>query len=188
MNAELDLLHSILDPSPSYPWNPYTPEGEAYLTDLEANWDETGTVDAIASGWQVLSAQLNARWPSETTDRTAALVAALAQRFTFSLPDQVLHTLAQQALALAHSGRPLMEQLVQCVQSVLNGWDNDDLEVLARPLAYSLRDGRGDIVDLQLRALQQGDWATLSEVEKARCSLAIASIALNQAKAQDEAL
>ncbi|MBD0335537.1 MAG: hypothetical protein ICV62_08610 [Cyanobacteria bacterium Co-bin13] len=180
MNAELDLLHSILDPRPTYPWNPYTPDSEAYLAELEASWDETGTVDAIAAGWQMLSAQLDTLWPTAPIERAAALATALAQQFT-TLPDQMLNTLADQALALANTGRPLIDQLVQSVQAVLMGWDKEDLEALARPLAYSLRDGRSEILDLHIRALQQSDWAALSEVEKARLSLAVASVALNQA-------
>lgn len=186
MNAELDLLHSILDPNPTYPWNPYTPESEAYFAELEADWDESDTVDAIAQGWQVLSAQLDTLWPtaSQTSERVASLVSTLTQRFTVTLPEQVLSTLASQALALANTGRPLMEQLVQCAQSVLNGWDEGDLEVLARPLALSLRDGRGEVLDLQIRAMHQADWSTLSEIEKARLSLALASLALSEAEEQ----
>lgn len=186
MNAELDLLASILAADPTYPWNPYAPESEAYFTELEARWDETGTVDAIAAGWQALSAQLDTLWPAaeQAPERVANLVKTLTQRFTVTLPEQVLQTLASQALALANTGRPLMEQMVQCAQSVLTGWDEGDLEVLARPLALSLRDGRGEILDLQIRAMHQADWATLSEIEKARLSLALASLALSQAKEQ----
>lgn len=187
MNAELELLQSILDPKPTYPWNPYTPESEAYFAELESGWDEAGTVDAIAAGWQVLSAQLDTLWHTaadQPSERVASLVRALAQRFTVTLPEQVLSTLANQALALTNTGRPLMEQMVQCAQSVLSGWDESDLEVLARPLVLSLRDGRGEILDLQIRAMHQADWATLSDIEKARLSLAIASVALSEAKEQ----
>ncbi|MBD0270178.1 MAG: hypothetical protein ICV77_18015 [Cyanobacteria bacterium Co-bin8] len=185
MNAELDLLHSILDPSATYPWNPYTPDSEAHFAELETSWDETGTVDAIAAGWQRLSAQLNTLWPAAPMDRAAALAAALSQQFT-TLPDQILNSLTEQALVLVNTGRPRIDQLVQSVQAVLLGWDKEDLEALARPLAYSLRDGRGEILDLHIRALQQSDWAALSEIEKARLSLAVASVALNQAKELSE--
>lgn len=182
MNAELELLHSILDPNPCYPWNPYTPESEAYLAALEAQWDESGTTDAIVLGWQALSDQLDTLWPTQPVDRVAALVKVLSQQFSAAIPEDVLGTLAGQAIALMNTGRPLMEQLVQSVQSVLTGWDTEDLEVLARPLAFSLRDGRGDILGLYVRSSHPADWETLSELEKARLSLAIASVALRQAQ------
>lgn len=182
MNAELELLHSILDPNPCYPWNPYTPEGEDYLAALEAQWDESGTTDAIAAGWQALSTQLDSLWPTQPVDRIAALVKVLSQQFSAAIPEDVLGSLARQAITLVNSGRPLMEQLVQSVQCVVTGWDTEDLEVLARPLAFSLRDGRGDILSLYVRSSHPVDWETLSELEKARLSLAIASVALRQAQ------
>ncbi|HEY9762772.1 MAG TPA: hypothetical protein V6D07_09610 [Trichocoleus sp.] len=182
MNAELELLHSILDPNPCYPWNPYTPEGEDYLAALEAQWDESGTTDAISAGWQALSTQLDSLWPTQPVDRIAALVKVLSQQFSAAIPEDVLGSLARQAITLVNSGRPLMEQLVQSVQCVVTGWDTEDLEVLARPLAFSLRDGRGDILSLYVRSSHPVDWETLSELEKARLSLAIASVALRQAQ------
>lgn len=185
MSADLELLHCILDPSPAYPWNPYTPESEAYLSELESQWDGAGTEEAIAAGWQTLSAQLTSLWPTDPSERVAALVKTLSQHFTVTLPEQVLKTLAEQAMALTNTGRPLMEQLVQCAQSVLNGWDAGDLEVLARPLALSLRDGRGEMLDLHIRSLQQANWSTLSEIDRARLSLAMASFALGEIKATE---
>lgn len=182
MNAELELLHSILDPNPSYPWNPYNPESEEYLAALESQWDESVTTDAVAAGWEALFTQLETLWPTQPADRVAALVKTLSQQFSAAIPEDVLGALAGQAIALVNSGRPLMEQLVQSVQSVLTGWDTEDLEVLARPLAFSLRDGRGDILGLYVRSSHPTDWATLSELEKARLSLAIASVALKQAQ------
>lgn len=181
---ELDLLYTLLDPHPAYPWNPAAPENEAYFATLEATWDETGTEAAIASGWQAVSAQLETFWGTPSLqDRVTTLVNGLLQRFSVQVPEHILETLSQEALALMDNGRPLMEQLAQCAQAVLTGWQSEDLEVLARPLAFSLRDGRGEMLDLHLRSLHQTDWSTLSELEKARLSLAIASFALNQAKA-----
>lgn len=188
MNAQLDLLYSILDPNATYPWNPYGPESEVYFAALEASWPEADEADeaAIAAGWQQFSQQLNRQWPAAAGERVAALVQSLGQRFSVTPPEQMLTALAEQAIALATSGRPLIEQLVQCARSIMDGWDEGDLEVLARPLAYSLRDGRGEMLALHMQALQQCDWATLSDLERARLSLTLASVALNEVAATSD--
>lgn len=183
MNTELELLLQILDPQVPYPWNPHSEEGEAYLAALESEWDDAGTEAAIAAGWQALSGQLETLWAEQTTPTAVHLLRILSQQFADRVPQNILQTLSQQAIATVESGRPLINQLVQCAQSVLSDWDTSDLEVLARPLAYSLRDGQGEILDLHLRSVRQVEWSTLSELEQARLSLAIASLALNQAKA-----
>jgi hypothetical protein len=52
-------------------------------------------------------------------------------------------------------------------------------------LAYSLRDGRREILALNLRSISQVDWNTLSDIEQARLSLAIASVALKAAEQEN---
>lgn len=184
MNAQLDLLYSILDPSETYPWDPYAPESDAYFAELEASWPEADQGEAaIAAGWQRFSQQLNRQWPAAAGEPIAALVQSLGQRFSVTPPEQLLAALAEQALALANSGRPLVEQLVQCARSIMDGWDEGDLEVLARPLAFSLRDGRGEMLSLHMQALQQCDWDSLSDLERARLSLTLASVALSEVAA-----
>lgn len=184
-NVELDLLYTILDERTPYPWNPAQVESEAYLTELESAWEEAGTEASLTSGWQGFSAQLEALWAGQATGAVATLKAALQERFSVRIPANLLDALAQQALALADNGRPLIEQLVACVQPVCTGWNSDDLSVLARPLAFSLRDGQGDILDLHINAIRQVEWDSLSDLEKARLSLAAASVALAQAKQSD---
>ena len=73
---------------------------------------------------------------------------------------------------------------MQCVDDVLPGWNADDLAVLARPLAYSLRDGRGEILELNLRAIPATDWDSLSTLEQARLTLTVASVALKVAQGE----
>jgi hypothetical protein len=92
-----------------------------------------------------------------------------------------LQRLATSATTLARSGQPLIDQLVTCVHDLLPTWDTADLAVLARPLAYSLRDGRGEIVDLNLQAIPTTAWDDLSELDQARLTLTIASVALKTA-------
>lgn len=191
MAAEHDLLASILTSEPVYPWQPLAPEADEYLAHLEAEFDalDDGELSgAIASGWQTLTTQMAAQLgeqasiPRVSTGAIAAVVDHLGQ-FQGRLPGGLLQSLATTATGMVRSGQPLIEQLVQCVNVALPGWNANDLAVLARPLAYSLRDGRSEILELNLRAIPPSPWETLSDLEQARLALAIASVALKSAQA-----
>lgn len=181
MAAERDLLSSVLNPEPPYPWNPQAPEAEAYLANLETTFDDPLVDEAIAQGWTVFSQQLESQWEPSTAMLTS-LGLQLREQFSGQVPEALLKTLVASATDLVNSGRPLIEQLVACVNVVLPTWDTADLAVLARPLAYSLRDGRSEIVALNLGSIPQTDWAALSDIEQARLGLAMASMALKLAE------
>ncbi|TVQ06320.1 MAG: hypothetical protein EA368_17300 [Leptolyngbya sp. DLM2.Bin27] len=188
MAAEQDLLASILTFDAAYPWQPLAPEAEGYLASLEAEFDAFDAIDggdleaAIAAGWQGLEPQLTvslaAQPPAVESAPVAAPILDQLRQFQARIPSGLLQHLAATATTLARSGQPLIDQLVHCVNEVLPDWDTADLAVLARPLAYSLRDGRGDILDLNLRAIPTSPWETLSDLEQARLTLVIASVAL----------
>ncbi len=194
MAAEHDLLAAILHPEPAYPWQPLAPEAEGYLTSLETEFDALAGDDlstAIAVGWQTLAAQITAQMDAaQTATQTAAGLGQTAatsvleqlRQFQGRLPGELLQSLARSATTLARSGQPLIEQLVQCAGDILPDWNIDDLAVLARPLAYSLRDGRGEILELNLRAIPANAWDSLTDLEQARLTLTIASVALKAAK------
>lgn len=198
MAAQQDLLATILHTEPAYPWQPLAPETEVYLTRLETEFDALADDDlssAIAAGWQTLSAQMTTQMnavqnaPQTAVQLTPAMGLTAAttvidqlRQFQERLPGGLLQSLATSATTLARSGQPLIDQLVQCVGDVLPGWDRDDLAVLARPLAYSLRDGRGEILELNLRAIPTTEWESLSNLERARLTLTVASVALKAAR------
>lgn len=186
MDTELDLLYHVLDSRSNYPWNPQDPESDRLLAETDMSWNEAETADAIALGWQRLSSQLDSIWASQASSAVDNLVSVLSQRFANRMPTNLLRQIAQQAMAMADVQRPMMEQLVQCTRNLLAEWETEDIEVLARPLAYSLRDGQGEILDLHLRSIRQAEWSSLSEIERARLSLAIASFAIQQAQASEE--
>lgn len=193
MDAEQDLLTSIFSAEAAYPWQPLAPAAEGYLANLEAEFDALDDADlsaTIASGWQILESQITTLAAGEqlTTATGSPTTPVLDQlrQFQSRLPSGLLQSLASSATALARSGQPLIDQLVQCVNDLLPGWEAADLAVLARPLASSLRDGRGEIEALNLRALPAGSWETLSDLEQARLTLSIASVALKAVHAQDE--
>ena len=189
MTAEHDLITSIFSADAVYPWQPLEAEAEGYLTQLEAEFDALGEDEldaAIAAGWQTFSAQIAELAPSTTKDdlaQPAGVILDQIRQFQDRLPIALLQNLATSATALARSGQPLIDQLVTCVHDLLPTWDTADLAVLARPLAYSLRDGRGEIVDLNLRAIPTTNWDNLSELDRARLTLTVASVALKVAAA-----
>jgi hypothetical protein len=185
-DAKQDLLAHILRAGPNYPWQPADPEAEPYLASLEAEFDalaDTELEAAIATGWQTLSAQLISQMsPPEPLPPSVAAVLNRLDQFQGRLPGDLLQSLATAATTLTRSSQPLINQLVQCVNTVLPTWETEDLMVLARPLAYSLRDGRGEILNLNLRAIPTVDWEALSDLEQARLTLTIASLALKAAQ------
>ena len=185
MDTKLDFLHRILDSNSPYPWNLQDPEYELLLTEAEAALDDAATERSLADGWRAFSTKLDYVWTELSDANMETLMEALTQRFALRMPEALLKQLAQQALAAAAKGGALLDQLVGCTQSILSNWNSDDLAVLARPLAYSLRDGRGEILDLHLRSVRQADWDALSDIEQARLTLAIASFALKQARIID---
>lgn len=175
--TELEMLHSVLTEDTSYLWNPHEPHASAYLDKIEEA-SEVGELfeDAFESQWSKLATQAEQLWSSQSS----ALAASLIQRFQSRMPTQLLTQLAAKVQDVSNSGLVLIDQLVDCAQDIVVGWEVDDLQVMARPLAMAMRDGQGEIVDMTLRSVQQTDWDNLSELEQARLVLAIARYALDE--------
>lgn len=165
----------------SYPWNPATPEAEAFFTEAET--------PSIFDGWQ----------PNEIATRSDAFFAhldhlwsalplqtTLVQRFAIRMPETLLASIANRAQQVMSASTSLADQLVQCVQDILPSLSElaeDDLYVLARPLAHAMRDADSQAIDTALAAVRPLGWDALSETEKARLSLAIARYALAEIEA-----
>ena len=179
--AELELLHAILNQDGIYPWNPYAPEVDAYLNQLETDWDAIGmsSTDA-AESWRAASSQMTRVWSEFTPNSASSLTHVLESQFDQRMPQDLIQRLAQTAEKVAASQASLLDQLVLCVQSVVAAWDVSDLQVMARPLAFAMRDGQGEILDVTLRSVRTADWSELSELEQVRLSLAIARVAIDQ--------
>lgn len=174
---ELELLHSILDEdATTYPWNPYDPAAIAYLDKLESEFISELSDEEFSSQWSQVSHMAEQLWaePSES------LMAALAQKFGARVPTHLLNQLAASVQTAAQSGGALVDQLVASAQTVLSGWEVDDLQVMARPLAMAMRGGQEEILEVTLQSIRQVDWADLSEVEQARLSLVVARYALSE--------
>ncbi len=156
----------IPDSAIAYPWNPADPESESFFNSLEQKFSIDALSDAeIGDRADAFFSHLDSLFAAPT------LETSLAQKFA-TVPQSVLNAIARQAQKLASSSATLADQLVQCVQEALPQWAEEDLQVLARPLAYSMRGEEPTV--------KSTDWARLSETEQARLTLAIARYALNE--------
>ena len=180
--AQLDLLHSVLDSTPGVPWHPYSPAATQYFDQLEQTVaDELGDDLEIASQWSQVSALATALWESAET----SLLASLTQKFGTRMPQHLLAQLAAQVQAVADSGQVLMDQLVTATHAVLTDFTLDDLQVMARPVALAMRSGEPDSIDTFVQSVRAADWEDLSAIEQAKLSLAIARYALAEIDTED---
>ena len=92
---------------------------------------------------------------------------ATTEIYTLSLRD------ALPISQVASTGRPLAEQLIACVRDTLTGWEEADLQVMARPLAHAMR-GQEEILEATISSVRDIEWDALSPMEQARISLAAA--------------
>jgi hypothetical protein len=190
--VELELLEALLEPDDAvYPWNPADDDSEAYFSELEKQF---ATQDWLDEDLRAKSSdfydKLDHLWSEVTNDSTAesqtdqslvdSLQITLNSVFADTVPQTLLQAIAQKAVVSFTAEKSLAEQIVQCVQSVLPSWDIDDLFVLARPFAYAMRSRESPEAMSHISRLQNREWMTLSEIEKAKVSVAIAYCALQQ--------
>jgi hypothetical protein len=184
-----ELVQLLMQPQDStYPWNPLAAESEAYLVELEQafsleDWSAEEISRCDRSFFNQLD-QLRSQYvPGLPVHH---LQAALAGKFATRAPQAWLEAIAAKASELVGGNLSLPDRLVYCVQQLLPNWAEDDLEVLARPLAFAMRGVEAQAIDLTLGNIRSIDWQELSELEQARLSLAIARYAIAQLEATDE--
>lgn len=191
--AEVDLLRTLIGTDDRlYPWEPTAPEAEIFFSDLESVSshlvaDNADTIARSASFFAHLDTLWAAVEPSPEEVVLSAqpcpnLVAYLrttpASRFLAYLPSAVLAGIGDCAFNLAQMEMSLADQLVQSVQVVLPQWAIEDLQVLSRPLAFNMRDQATHEALVFLNSVRPQDWSTLTSLEQARLSLAIAFYSL----------
>ncbi|MEM1240442.1 MAG: hypothetical protein AAGI45_11435 [Cyanobacteria bacterium P01_H01_bin.26] len=165
--AQQEMLQAVLSPQRLYPWAPA--EADEYFAEAIAVGDELALSDEEAQrGWQALSAQLDTLWSG-----SSPIQAALAQRFARRLSQGAIAQITARATQVASTGRPLAEQLIACVRDTLTGWEEADLQVMARPLAHAMR-GQEEILEATISSVRDVEWDALSPMEQARISLAAA--------------
>lgn len=192
--AAQELVQMLWQEEVIYPWNPLAPESEAYLVELEQEFGLDDWLEAeIKTRSHSFFSQLDQLWPQNVPAAALErLQDALARRFAERAPQAWLEAIATKATEMMRgTGRlapslSLMDQMVQCVDQLLPNWAEEDLQVLARPLAYAMRGAEAEAVDLTLGAVRPIDWIELSEIEQARLTLAIARYALAELESADE--
>lgn len=176
--AQMELLATIVQTDVAYPWNPAQLESESYLTALEEEFalSDSFSDSDIAQKSQVLFAQLEQVW------LTTALQKSLREKFA-RVPQDFLARIAQSVQNATVKYQSLADQMVECVLDILPQWAEEDLQVLARPLAYAMREVDSEGGELVMATRRP--WAQLSEIEQARVSLAVARYAISQLAISD---
>lgn len=184
--AELELVKLIFNVDSPYPWEPSQVEADAYFEELEQSVASDWPTEDIASRSQRFFAQLDQMWDTGSSpEQVQELHTELVSRFGSQVPQSVLFSIAEQAQRVLTANLSLAEQLVRCVNDLLPNWGDDDLQVLARPLAFSMRGSNTDQLEAALRSVRYAAWTDLSGVEQARLSLAIARYAIAQLPARN---
>lgn len=172
----------------SYPWNPCDPDVERFYANSEQasfldGWQES----EIATRANGFFAQMEQQWS------TVSVQTSLAQRFSARIPQELLAEIAAQAQKLVADSRKavtqslsLADQLVQCIQDVAINLGQEDLYVQARLLEPMRNSGLETAVDSLLNQIPQTEWQQLSEIQKARLSLAIAHCAMDELRSSAE--
>jgi hypothetical protein len=174
----LDLLESLSEAEGAYPWNPADPDSESYWQQLEDRCDlEPLTAEVAGDGARVWMAKLERIWsPTPAVNETLEkLQALLRQKFGQSVPTVWLDAIASVAGGQDLDDRPLVDCSIACVARVMPQWALEDLQVLARPFAFAMRSEAEPNEGINSR-----EWSELSEIEKARASMAIAVYAIEQ--------
>ena len=185
--VELEMQALLqLDESP-YPWSAMDPASAAYFDAMEQDfsWDDWSS-DEVATRSSAFFSQVNALWPAATAKAADTLAESLSQRFAARLPQAMLDAIAQQARRVFDANVDLADRLVACVQDVLPAWGEEDLQVMARPLAYAMRGtSKEEAIDQALASVQSDNWQSLSEIDRARLSLVVARYAIAQIEQSD---
>ena len=190
--VEQELLESLLLLDATYPWNPEEPECQNYLEAVENEmaWDELLDEISIPSAfteelWERSNSPATSNTSNATSNSTfkqkhlASIQESLASKFAALVPISWLEDIASRAARVAAQITSISAatQLVQCTRGLFPDWAEEDLQVLARPFAYAMR---GAAVESTLATTKHRDWTTLSEIERVKLSLAIASFVLAQ--------
>lgn len=178
--VQAQLIDSLLASSTAdYPWNPRDPDTADYYTATDRyfsldDWSEA----EIKQRSRSFFAQIQSCWansPAPILETT--LLATLIEKFGARVPQQWLAQIAENVSCLATSQLEPIDRLIQSVQNLLPTWAAEDLGVIARPYAYAMRGDTGveDINNI-VRPLA---WTELSELERAKLTMAIAQAAIN---------
>jgi len=177
--AELDLLEAIALPELPYPWNQTLPESEYYLDiqEKEFSLSDWLTEKEISQRAKNLFYHFDQIWSNVSVEQS------LLEKFAPLVPHDLLNALVKSVTEVASQYQSLADRMVKSVLTILPQWNEEDLQVLARPLAYAMREADPNPLDTLLKCGKC--WTELSEIEQARLSLVIARYTLSQLSMSD---
>ncbi len=185
-----ELLEALLQPEEDfYPWNPAEPEAEAYFAELEREFvlDHWQEAEEITQASQALFNHLHQCWNSLEVVAEDRLSSSLSERFAALMPEAWIEAIADKAHQIFQANLSLADQLVLCVKPLLPNWAEDDLLVLARPLAFAMRSTCESSAENIPGGVRPVNWTELSPIEQVRLSLAVAHSALIQLNDSNQA-
>jgi hypothetical protein len=162
-----ELLAILIEEEDTYPWDVTAVESYDPL-------DVTETPFSLCEGLEatVLEGQahgffnsLHQKFPTVSVSSWSNIF----DKFASLLPAEHLNRLIESAENLVNSQLDDFERLVVCLSELFPQWSPEDLQVFARPYAYTMRNGQSET------NIQTKNWQNLSEIEQIRRSAAIAS-------------
>jgi hypothetical protein len=181
VQAQLVDLLLATDPASAgiYPWHPAEPATTDYYAETDRHFSLDSWSDAeLTHSSQAFFAKIQSCWAnSPRLELELSPLAALMAKFGTRVPQQWLAQIATNVSRLVPEQLEPIEHLVQSVQDLLPNWAAEDLLVIARPYAYAMRGDTGvENLDNIVRPL---DWDQLSELERAKLTMAIAQVAIS---------
>jgi hypothetical protein len=111
---------------------------------------------------------------------------SLFEKFGQRVPTAWLEKIANSALEVFHSNLSAAQQIVQCVKPLLSHWHEEDLLVLARPVAYAMRGNLQSVKENIPSVVPVIEWNSLSQKEQVSLSLVVAQAALLELQSATE--
>ena len=186
-SVDWELLTAILEPEDeTYPWNLASDQADAYFQKLAAPlYSDPLLMESLEQQGENFYNSLDQIWNqvySSKADRDERPRTTLSDIFGTFVPSHYLDQIMEAAKKTFHDmEHSTIEKIVGCVQSLLPNWDMEDLLVLARPIAYSMRSDSQEKSD---HNLSNRNWTELSEIERAKICLVVADYALKAVSTQ----
>ncbi|NET01743.1 MAG: hypothetical protein F6K61_14445 [Sphaerospermopsis sp. SIO1G1] len=187
-SVELDFLATLLEAEDqTYPWNPADQESDAYFLQLEEQFACDDLLEQeLAGRSHDFYQNLDTIWTHLSSNKdqdekpSKSIKVSLNEVLGSVIPSNWLNTIAEKAAEIASTESSVSEKLVECVQCLLPHWEADDLLVLARPYAFSMRSNEQQNLVSIINNIEDREWTSLSEIEQAKVSLAIANYSFKQ--------
>lgn len=203
--VELEFLAALLEPDDqTYPWNPADEESEGYFIQREQQFPMQDVLEEeLEMRSNAFYNQLDLLWSdykhyncNTNSFAVTTLQETLSKSFASHIPTDWLKVIARKAVEIFDSKQSaveifnpkelMREQLIQCVQSLLPTCQVEDLLVLSRPLTYAMRGQELPNLQYVLETFGDRNWTSLSEIEQAKVSLAVAHYAFGQLELSEQ--